>query len=158
MDRNQQSNSLEKRMNFRKTFAAFALMLAFLLLLPVARASENDQATKITFDHDVQIPGRVLPAGTYWFVLANDISQHFLLHIYNSDQTVLVTTLLTANAERAESTGKTEITFAEGDPMHPQAIVTWFYPGRVIGHEFLYSKQEAKELALGSRQTVVVGD
>jgi hypothetical protein len=158
MDDNQQSNSLEKRMNLLKTFAAFGLMLTFLLLLPVARASENDQATKITFDHDVQIPGRVLPAGTYWFVLANDISQHFLLHIYNSDQTVLVTTLLTANAERAESTGKTEITFAEGDPMHPQAIVTWFYPGRVIGHEFLYSKREEKELALGSRQTVVVGD
>jgi hypothetical protein len=158
MDHNQQSNSLEKRMNLLKTFAAFGLMLTFLLLLPVARASENDQATKITFDHDVQIPGRVLPAGTYWFVLANDISQHFLLHIYNSDQTVLVTTLLTANAERPESTDKTEITFAESDPMHPQAIVTWFYPGRVIGHEFLYSKQEAKELALGNRQTVVVGD
>jgi hypothetical protein len=158
MNHNQQSNSLEKRMNLLKTFAAFGLMLTFLLLLPVARASENDQATKITFDHDVQIPGRVLPAGTYWFVLANDISQHFLLHIYNSDQTVLVTTLLTANAERPESTDKTEITFGESDPMHPQAIVTWFYPGRVIGHEFLYSKQEAKELALGNRQTVVVGD
>jgi hypothetical protein len=158
MDHNQQSNSLEKRMNFRKTFAAFGLMLTFLLLMPVARASENDQATKITFDHDVQIPGRVLPGGTYWFVLPNEISQHYLLHIYNSDQTVLITTLLTATAERAESTDKTEITFAERDPMQPQAIVTWFYPGRVIGHEFLYPKQEAKELALGSRQTVVVGD
>jgi len=145
-------------MNFRKTFAAFALMLAFLLLLPVARASENDQATKITFDHDVQIPGRVLPAGTYWFVLPYDISQHFLVHIYNSDGTVLITTLLTTSVEREKSTDKTEITFAERDPMQPEAIVTWFYPGRTVGHEFLYSKQEGKELALGNHQTVVVGD
>jgi hypothetical protein len=158
MDRNQQSNSMEKRMNLLKTFAAFGLMLTFLLLLPVARASENDQATKITFDQDVQIPGRVLPAGTYWFVVPYDISQHFLVHIYNSDQTVLVTTLVTASAEREKSTDTTEITFAERDPMHPEAIVTWFYPGRTIGHEFLYSKQEGKELALGNRQTVVLGD
>lgn len=145
-------------MNFRKTFAAFALMLTLLLLLPGARASEKDQATQITFDHDVQIPGRVLPAGTYWFVLPYEISQHFIVHIYNSDQTVLVTTLLTVSAEREKPTDKTEITFAEGDPMHPEVIVTWFYPGRVIGHEFLYSKQEEKELALGNRQTVVAGD
>jgi Protein of unknown function (DUF2911) len=149
---------MEKRMNLLKTFGAFGLMLTFLLLLPVARASENDQATKITFDHDVQIPGRVLPAGTYWFVLPEDISRHFLVHIYNSDGTVLITTLLTASVEREKSTDKTEITFAERDPMQPEAIVTWFYPGRAIGHEFLYSKQEAKELALSNRQTIVVGD
>jgi hypothetical protein len=99
-----------------------------------------------------------LPAGTYWFVLPNEISQHFVVRIYNSDQTVLVTTLLTASVEREKSTDKTEITFAERDPMHPEAIVTWFYPGRTIGHEFLYSKQEGKELALGNRQTVVAGD
>jgi hypothetical protein len=158
MDRNQQSNSMEKRMNLLKTFAAFGLMLAFLLLLPVARASEQDQATKITFDHAVQIPGRVLPAGTYWFVVPYDISQHFVVHIYNSDGTVLLTTLFTASVEREKSTDKTEITFAERDPIQPEAIVTWFYPGRAIGHEFLYSKQGAKELALSNRQTVVVGD
>jgi hypothetical protein len=149
---------MEKRMNFLKTFGVFGLMLTFLLLLPVARASENDQATKVTFDQAVQIPGRVLPAGTYWFVLPEDISRHFVVYIYNSDRTVLVTTLLTASVEREKSTDKTEITFAERDPMHPEAIVTWFYPGRAIGHEFLYPKQEGKELALGNRQTVVAGD
>jgi hypothetical protein len=149
---------MEKRMNLRKTFAAFGLVLTFLLLLPVARASEKDQATKITFDHAVQIPGRVLPAGTYWFVLPEDISRHYVVHIYNSDRTMVFATLLTASAERQKPTDNTEITFAEGGPMHPEAIVTWFYPGRTVGHEFLYSKQEGKELALGNRQTVVVGD
>src|SRR5258708_40258354 len=99
MDRNQQSNSMEKRMNFRKTFAAFGLMLTFLLLLPMARASESDQATKITFDQAVQIPGRVLPAGTYWFVRSNDIPQHFLIYISNSHHTVLFPTVLPHAAE-----------------------------------------------------------
>jgi hypothetical protein len=149
---------MEKRMNLQKTFAAFGLVLTVLLLLPAARASEKDQATKITFDQAVQIPGRVLPAGTYWFVLPDEISKHYVVQIYNSDRTKLFVTLLTASAERRKPTDKTEITFAERDPMHPEAIVTWFYPGRAEGHEFLYSKQEGKELALGNRQTVVIGE
>ncbi len=47
----------------RKVFTV-GLALAF-LMLPVTRASEEDQATKLTFSESVQIPGRVLPAGTY---------------------------------------------------------------------------------------------
>lgn len=145
-------------MNLRKMFAAFGFVLTFLLLLPVARASETDQATKITFDHAVQIPGRVLPAGTYWFLLPDDVSKHNTVYIYNSDRTVRFATLLTAFVERKNPTDNTKITFAEGDPMHPEAILAWFYPGRTVGHEFLYSKQEGKELALDKRETVVVGD
>jgi len=34
--------------------------------------------------------------------------------------------------------------------------VKWFYPGRDIGNEFLYSKQTEKELARDSHQTIVV--
>ena len=52
-----------------RTFAPIALLLAFLMVLPAARADQANQATKVTFNQAVQIPGRVLPAGTYWFTL-----------------------------------------------------------------------------------------
>src|SRR5260370_38160494 len=104
---------MEKRIEFIKMVEAFGLTLTFLLLLPMARASESDQATTITFDQAVQILGRVLPAGTYWFVLPNDISQHFLLHTYNPDQTVLVTTLLTPSAERDKPTDNTQLALGD---------------------------------------------
>jgi hypothetical protein len=42
--------------------------------------------------------------------------------------------------------------------MQPGAIVTWFYPGRTIGHEFRYSKQDQKEIALAKQRTIVSGD
>ena len=51
-------------MNTRKAFITLGLALAFVMMLPSARASERDQATEITFNQSVQIPGRVLPVGT----------------------------------------------------------------------------------------------
>jgi hypothetical protein len=53
----------------RKAFVVLGLALASLLVLSDAHASEIDQATKLTFSQSVQIPGQVLPAGTYWFVV-----------------------------------------------------------------------------------------
>ncbi len=58
------------------SLATIALLLPFLIVLPAARADESDQATKVTFDQPVQVPGRVLPAGTYGFVLPADINEH----------------------------------------------------------------------------------
>jgi hypothetical protein len=53
----------------RKAFAVLGLALASLMGFPNAHASETDEATKLTFGEAVQIPGRVLPAGTYLFVV-----------------------------------------------------------------------------------------
>ena len=35
------------------------------------RADESNQAIEVKFSQSVQIPGQVLPGGTYWFVLAD---------------------------------------------------------------------------------------
>jgi hypothetical protein len=137
----------------RKVVAALGLALGFLIMLPVARASEVDQATQLTFSQSVQIPGRVLPAGTYWFV----VSQPDVIQIFNSDQSTLIATLQTISSEHLEAVDKTEITFADRGPMQPQAIVRWFYPGRSIGHEFLYSRQFRKEIAQANLRTVAAG-
>ena len=51
-------------MKTQRKIIIVAAMLAFLAMLPVTRASEQDQATEVTFDRAIQIPGRVLPAGT----------------------------------------------------------------------------------------------
>ena len=59
----------------RKAFATLGLLLAFLIMLPVSRALETDRATKLTFSQSVQIPGRTLPAGTYWFVASTPMRQ-----------------------------------------------------------------------------------
>jgi hypothetical protein len=46
---------------------------------------------------------------------------------------------------------------ADRGPAKPQAIMSWFYPGRAEGHEFLYPKQLQKELAKDKQVTIVSG-
>lgn len=141
-----------------RSFATIALSLAFLMALPAARADEANQATRVTFSQPVQIPGRVLAAGTYWFILPDDATDNYQVRIYNADRTVFYGTVLTTNAERQRVTDKSVFTFATHDSAEPKALVTWFYPGETIGHEFLYPKQVSKELAKAKQVTVVAGD
>jgi hypothetical protein len=141
-----------------RNFAALALLLAFLMVLPAARADQANQATKVTFNQAVQIPGRVLPAGTYWFMLPEEINEHYQVRIFNADRTMLYATVFTNNAERAQTTGHSAFTFAERGSSQAQAIVTWFYPGSTTGHEFFYPKQVQKELAKDKHDTVIAGD
>jgi hypothetical protein len=143
-------------MNTRKATSILGLLLAFAIILPAARADEYDQASQLTFSQPVQIPGRVLPAGTYWFVLADvSIANRNIIHIFNSDRSTLYATVSTITAERAQSSDHTALTFAERDSTQPTAILDWFYPGRKTGHEFVYPAQDEKELASAKHQTVV---
>lgn len=131
------------------------LIFACAVVIPVARADQYNQATQLTFNQPVQIPGRVLPAGTYWFVLADDIANRNIVQIFNSDRSRLVATVETIDAERPQPTSGTAITFAERQSMPQNAIVTWFYPARTSGHEFVYPKSVEQELGQASHHTVV---
>ena len=144
-------------MKTRKTVSILGLLLALAIILPTtARADEYDQASQLTFSQPVQIPGHVLPAGTYWFLLADtSIANRNIIHIFNSDRSTLYATVTTIAAERAQSSDHTALTFAERDSTQPSAIVTWFYPGRKTGHEFIYPPQDEKELASAKHETVV---
>ncbi len=144
-------------MNTRKAISILGLLLALAIILPTtARADEYDQASQLTFSQPVQIPGRVLPAGTYWFVLANtSIGNRNIIHIFNSDRSTLYATVGTISAERVQPFDHTALTFAERDSMQPSVLVTWFYPGSKTGHEFVYPPQDEAEFASAKHETVV---
>jgi hypothetical protein len=143
-------------MNHRKLFAfALFLITAFSISVLSARASESNQQTKLTFTESVEVPGRTLPAGTYWFVLLNDDSDRNIVQVFNADQSVLYATLFTVPKERSRVSYETALTFAERPSSKPEAILTWFYPGLTTGHEFVYPKNEENELAHDALQNVV---
>ena len=143
-------------MNTREAFITLGLLLALVMMLPSARASERDQATAITFNQSVQIPGRVLPAGTYWFVVSEANTSRNIVQIFNSDRSMLFATVLTINTESLTTTDKSAMTFAEREPMQPQTILSWFYPGHTPGHQFVYSNIEQQELAQVKHYTIMV--
>jgi hypothetical protein len=146
--------SEEEVMKTTKTFITLGLALVSVIMLPAARADEYDQATELTFNQSVQIPGRVLPAGTYWFELAK-VNSRNVVQVFNSDRSTLYATILTVDAARPKPTDSTAITFAERGAMQPETMVLWFYPGRSSGHQFVYANPERQELAQVKQHTVM---
>jgi hypothetical protein len=135
-------------MEIRKILAIFScLVFACLVLSPAARADEYDQMTKLVFSQPVEIPGRVLPAGSYWFVLENSNASRDIVQIFAGDWSKLDVTLLTVPTTREQVTDKTEVKFAERPHDQPQALLDWYYPGRTVGHEFVYSPRREREFA-----------
>lgn len=135
------------RLNVQKVLAAAFTVLLFVCLTVHARADEWNQKTEVTFNGPVEIPGKDLSAGTYWFKLLNDDPDRNIVQVWNSDQTQLIATLLTVPDYRLKPTGKTVITFEERPSNQPEALEAWFYPGDNFGHEFVHPESRAKEIA-----------
>jgi hypothetical protein len=143
-------------MRFKKFAFVIAFVFTAILFAEVAlHADEADESAKLTFTKPVEIPGQVLPAGTYLFKLAdpNDLN---LVRVFSSDGTRLYATLLTVSAERTDPAGDALITFAEQSNGRPEALVKWFYPGSTSGHQFVYPKQQEQQLAQSRQQTIQV--
>jgi hypothetical protein len=138
-------------MKLQKTLSILALILAIAVMLPVVHADDWNQATRFTFSQPVQIPGRVLPAGTYRFQLADNDSRH-LVQIFREDRT-LVATLYSIPRLRDGRSADAAITLADRGAAQPQAILAWFFAGETQGHELLYPRQGKQELA-GATQTI----
>jgi hypothetical protein len=142
-------------MKINKTYIAVGLIVAFSLFFGLAaHADEADESTTITFSQPIQIPGRVLPAGTYVFKLASTDELN-VVQVFNADRSVLYATLQTIATDRPEPTDHTVVALAEPGAGQPDVLLKWFYPGRETGKEFLYPQQKEKELAQDKQQTVV---
>ena len=141
------------KMNKLALLLGFAIASA-LFLEVAAHADEWDQSTTLTFNHPVQIPGQVLPAGTYQFKLAdtNDLN---LIRVSSADGTRVYATLQTVATERRDPTGDTVVVMAEQGTGQPEALLKWFYPGSTSGHQFMYSDQQEEQLAQDRQQTII---
>ncbi len=131
-----------------------ALSLLGATFVPGARADEWNKKTVMTFDQAVEIPGQILPAGTYTLKLADSLSDRHIVQIFNADGTQIIATILAINNYRLVPTGRTVVTFAERSGDNPEALKAWFYPGDNFGQEFVYPKQRAAQLAVASNEPV----
>lgn len=144
--------------SFTRCFTVACLFTICLFVLPTASADDTNNKTKVTFSAPVEVPGvgaQVLPAGTYWFKLLDSPSDRHIVQIFNEKQDHIFTTILAIPNYRMRATGKTVMTFKERAEGEPQAIRTWFYPGRRVGEEFVYPKEKALALAKIVNEPVV---
>jgi hypothetical protein len=133
----------------------FFLGAAVFGLSPAAKADQWNEKTKVTFNEPVEIPGMVLPPGTYVFKLMDSQTDRNIVQIFNKDENHLYATILAVPDYRLHPTGKTVIHFEERPAGSPEAIRAWFYPGDNYGQEFVYPKSRATELSKAAKQPVL---
>ncbi|MFI5093106.1 MAG: hypothetical protein ACHQIK_06665 [Candidatus Acidiferrales bacterium] len=132
---------------FKVLFSLVAVALMSAVVLPSAQADTWNKKTVVTFNQPVEVPGRILPAGTYTFKLLDSPSDRHIVQIFNADGTQIIATILAINDYRLQPTGDTVMKFNERPGDSPDALRAWFYPGDNFGQEFVYPKVRAMQLA-----------
>ena len=104
------------------------------------RADTWDKKTIVTFSESVEIPGQVLPAGTYVFKLANTVSDRHIVQIWTEDETHILATIIAILNYRLGLSNRPMFEFDERPGNSPMALRSWFHPGDNSGQEFVYPR------------------
>ena len=145
--------------------AALACVASAVLVLPLNAAAQGpaNQDTFFTFSQSVELPGKTLPAGTYFFQLADSPSNRHIVKVMSQDRKEIHATLLAIPFySNDRPPDKPEVRFMEtpaqgstATAAGTNAIKIWFYPGNTTGHEFIYPRSQAMRIASRTGQTVL---
>jgi hypothetical protein len=111
-------------------------------LSPSAKADDWNKKTVVTFSDSVEVPGAILPPGTYVFKLVGLPSNRNVVQIMNVDEDFVFATVIAVPIEHSKPTDHTLLRFSERPADSPVALHTWFYPGEMTGLEFIYPTYE----------------
>ena len=121
----------------------------------VAQAQPADYRTYFTFSAPVTLPGITLPAGTYLFRLADPDTSRKVISVLSADGKTSLAMLHTIPNRLPQAPREAEVRFMETPANVPPAIKTWWYPGKSIGYEFIYPRQQALQLAQVTSEPVL---
>jgi hypothetical protein len=123
------------------------LALAF-VAAPATHADEWNRSTRFSINQEFQVPNATLNANTkYVMKLLDSPSERHVVQLFNEDESKLLSMFIAISAEQMRPAEGTEFTFMEVDPGYPKPIQKWFYPGRTIGLEFIYSPEQLQQIA-----------
>jgi hypothetical protein len=122
---------------FRKiafVFAAF-IVAALVTAAPNAHAQMLEEKLRVTFSGPVELPGKILPAGSYVF---EALENGHLTRVLSADEGHTYATLITVPEQIKEAATKPVIRLEEGPQGGLERVGAWFYPGNSVGNEFIY--------------------
>lgn len=139
-----------------RIFGLACAAAVFVCLTAAAPSAQPlDKRTLFTFSGPVALPGVTLPAGRYLFKLADPNGSTKVVQVLNADGTKPYGLFFTIPAERLEPASAPEVRFMETASGTPAAIKTWWYPGERTGYEFIFPREQARRLAMGTSQPVL---
>jgi hypothetical protein len=115
--------------------------LCFSLISLLGAAASADpvyKRTQVTFSVPFEVPGVVLPAGTYVMKLLDPYMNRNIVQFYDRDQKHMYAMVFTVPTYRLDAPDHTVITFEERAGNSPQAIKEWIPAGDNWGAEFVY--------------------
>jgi hypothetical protein len=149
------SNMFKSASKFQLGVLTACVLVVGMCSSPRASAQPFDKKTYITFSAPVEIPGMVLPAGTYVFKRLDSASARNIVQIFDKDEKKLYATILAISDYRLMPTDQTVIRFEERASSSPEAVKAWFYPGEDYGLQFVYPHDRAVALAKRTNQNVL---
>jgi hypothetical protein len=118
------------------TALAIGTLVLYAALAPRANADEWNKKTIVTFSEAVEVPGHVLPAGTYIFKLMESNSDRNIVQIWSKDGQHYITTVLAIPCIREEPANQPIFDLEERPSGSPMAIKYWYYTGETTGKNF----------------------
>jgi hypothetical protein len=143
---------------------ALACMTAAMLATSVNAGAQGprNQDTFFTFSQAVELPKTTLPAGTYFFQLMDSNSNRHIVKVMSQDKKELHATLLAIPYySNDRPSDDPQVRFMETPAQSANggaatnAIKIWFYPGTSVGHEFIYPRAQALQIAARTGQSVL---
>jgi len=142
----------------RKMLIGCAIAALISLVTGTATTAQEtaNQTTFFTFSAPFELPGgKTLPAGRYRFQIVDSPSNRHVVQVMSEKGDQIYATILAIPAQRRDVPSDPEVRFMEAPANQPPAIRTWWYPGRSIGHEFIYPKDHARRLAANQKEGVL---
>ena len=141
---------------------ALACMTAAMVTVSVNAGAQGpaNQDTFFTFSQAVELPKTTLPAGTYFFQLMDSQSNRHIVKVMDKDRKQLFATLMAIPYySNDRPSDEPEVRFLEvpaaSGAAASNAIKIWFYPGNTVGHEFIWPRDKAAQLARATGQSVL---
>jgi hypothetical protein len=150
-----QQRKFEGEMKMQRILKSAGLFVvpAIMAFSVAANADQWDKRTTITVNESIEVPGAVLPAGTYILKLVDSPSDRHIVQVMNEREDHVFATVLAIPNYRLEPRGKTVLTFYEVPAGQPQPVRAWFYPGDNYGQEFVYGKERFTQLSQTNTMT-----
>lgn len=134
---------------------ACAVVALAVVGVTTSEAQPLDKRTYFTFSGPVAIPGKTLPAGKYLFRIANDNARQDVVQVLTADGREPLAMFFAIPAQRAKASDDPAIGFKETPEGTPPAVGVWWHPQNLIGHEFVYPREQARALARETGQPVL---
>jgi hypothetical protein len=114
----------------------------------------NKKSTLAT-EQQVEFPGTVLEPGVYIVRLRHTIERRSQVEILNREETQLLATVVAVPDHHVRPDDNSDFTYHEVKRSGPRPVRSWYFPGDLVGLEFVYPGARAKEIAKNTEAHVM---